>query len=357
MLELRLAKGLVGVSGMSTPVGNPKESEESPGSMWPKDLINLEAGETAWQVLKIRELSDLDRQDPFMVVDLGMLARRHQVFRQALPRVSPFYVVKCNSSPWVLHDLATLGTGFDCASQVELEQGLGLGVAPSRIIYYAACHGVRFLTFNSEGELIKVAQHHPGASTKFGASLEVCEHMLKSARDLGLAVVGTRAQDARHPIASRRPSPTAGACLRWAAGSGMTWVSWTSEGASLERRALTLKFEEGRGVEVIAEPGRFYAASVCMIAVNVIARKAVLEPGGWAGHYPGDLCPKLPLFSCTLYSPGCNAFDKLLLKEVQLPKLDVGDWLVFPSMGAYMSAMSSAFSGFPLPSHLLRHGT
>lgn len=58
--------------------------------------------------------------------------------------------------------------------QVELEQGLGLGVAPSRIIYanpckpvshieYAARHGVRFLTFNSEGELIKVAQHHPGA--------------------------------------------------------------------------------------------------------------------------------------------------------------------------------------------------
>lgn len=59
MLELRLAKGLVGVSGMSTPVRNPKESQESPGSMWPKDLINLEAGETAWQVLKIRELSPL----------------------------------------------------------------------------------------------------------------------------------------------------------------------------------------------------------------------------------------------------------------------------------------------------------
>ncbi|KAJ8781034.1 hypothetical protein J1605_001077 [Eschrichtius robustus] len=166
MSEPRLAEGLVGVSGMSTPVGNPKESEESPGSMWPKDLINLEAGETAWQVVlkKIRELSD----------------SRHQVFRQALPRVLPFYVVKCNSRPWVLRVLATLGTSFDCASQVELEQE----------------------------ELIKVAQHHPGArlvlrlwtqdsesilplSAKFGASLGVCEHMLKSARDLGLAVVGT----------------------------------------------------------------------------------------------------------------------------------------------------------------------
>lgn len=29
-------------------------------------------------------------------------------------------------------------------------------------------------------------------SAKFGASLEACERLLKSARDLGLAVVGTR---------------------------------------------------------------------------------------------------------------------------------------------------------------------
>ena len=29
-----------------------------------------------------------------------------------------------------------------------------------------------------------------------------------------------------------------------------------------------------------------------------------------------DLRPKLLLFSCTLYSPMCNAFDKLFLKEV-----------------------------------------
>ena len=55
-----------------------------------------------------------------MVADLGALASRHQAFCQALPRVSPFYAVKCNSSPWVLRVLAALGTGFDCASQVSL---------------------------------------------------------------------------------------------------------------------------------------------------------------------------------------------------------------------------------------------
>lgn len=60
MSEQCLAEGLGGVLGMSAPVGTSKESGESPGSMWPKDLILLEPGETAWQVVlkKIRELSD-----------------------------------------------------------------------------------------------------------------------------------------------------------------------------------------------------------------------------------------------------------------------------------------------------------
>lgn len=51
---------------------------------------------------------------------------------------------------------------------------LALGVAPSRIVYanackpvshirFAALHGVNLLVFDSEEELIKVAQHHPGA--------------------------------------------------------------------------------------------------------------------------------------------------------------------------------------------------
>lgn len=45
---------------------------------------------------------------------------------------------------------------------------------------------------------------------------------------------------------------------------------------------LAQDFPVGSGVEIIAEPGRFYAASACMAAVNIIAKKAVLQPGGWA---------------------------------------------------------------------------
>lgn len=37
---------------------------------------------------------------------------------RALPRITPFYAVKCNDSLSVLKTLASLGTGFDCASKV-----------------------------------------------------------------------------------------------------------------------------------------------------------------------------------------------------------------------------------------------
>lgn len=56
------------------------------------------------------------------MANLGVLASRHQVFHQALPQVSPFYAVKCSSSPWILRVLDALGTNFDCASQVSLGQ-------------------------------------------------------------------------------------------------------------------------------------------------------------------------------------------------------------------------------------------
>ncbi len=38
-----------------------------------------------------------------------------------IPKVAPFYAVKCNSDELLLKVLAELGTGFDCASKVSEE--------------------------------------------------------------------------------------------------------------------------------------------------------------------------------------------------------------------------------------------
>jgi len=40
-------------------------------------------------------------------------------WHKALPRVTPFYAVKCNDSEAVVKTLAVLGAGFDCASKVR----------------------------------------------------------------------------------------------------------------------------------------------------------------------------------------------------------------------------------------------
>ena len=47
--------------------------------------------------------------------------------------------MKCNYDPTLLRTLASLGTGFDCASKQEIVTILNLGVDPSRIIYANPC--------------------------------------------------------------------------------------------------------------------------------------------------------------------------------------------------------------------------
>jgi ornithine decarboxylase len=74
----------------------------------------------------------------------------------------------------VLKSLVSLKTGFDCASLVEMQTMLGLGVDPAKLIYahpckppshvrYALEHGVELMTFDNEDELQKIQSIHPAA--------------------------------------------------------------------------------------------------------------------------------------------------------------------------------------------------
>jgi hypothetical protein len=60
-------------------------------------------------------------EDPFYVVDLGIVASQLARWRAAFPRVVPYYAVKCNPDPVVVRLLASLGCNFDCASRGEIE--------------------------------------------------------------------------------------------------------------------------------------------------------------------------------------------------------------------------------------------
>lgn len=77
----------------------------------------------------------------FFVADLGAVVRKHFCFLKYLPRVRPFYAVKCNSSLGVLKVLAELGLGFSCASKdgsVHCHPGLPLSESPEPEVRSAA---------------------------------------------------------------------------------------------------------------------------------------------------------------------------------------------------------------------------
>lgn len=111
-------------------------------------------------------------EDNFFVYDVGRLARSFACWNEAMPRVEPFYAVKCNPEPAIVAALTALGCGFDCASKAEVDLVLQLGAAPSRVIYANPCKkpselralassGVDVTTFDSADELFKVKQLHP----------------------------------------------------------------------------------------------------------------------------------------------------------------------------------------------------
>uniref|UniRef100_A0AAG5DNR0 Orn/DAP/Arg decarboxylase 2 N-terminal domain-containing protein n=1 Tax=Anopheles atroparvus TaxID=41427 RepID=A0AAG5DNR0_ANOAO len=56
-------------------------------------------------------------------------------------------------------------------------------------------------------------------------------------------------------------------------------------------------------------------------------------------------CPHWPT---SLWGPTCDSAD-IICERLELPELEVGDFLVFRAMGAYGATVASRFNGFPIP--------
>ncbi|KAI0471814.1 pyridoxal-dependent decarboxylase [Xylariaceae sp. FL0804] len=263
------------------------------------------------------EICEPGDEDTFFVGDLGEVYRQHMRWKKNLPRVKPFYAVKCNPDPKVVQLLAGLGTGFDCASKAEIEQVLHLGVDTSRIIYaqpcktnsyvrYVANQNVRQMTFDNADELRKIAKLFPAAelylriltddsaslcrlSLKFGASLHETDGLLGLAKELGLNVVGVSfhvGSGASDPLAFLRAVQDAHVVFKQAYAHGFDMktldVGGGFSGDSFEAMALVLREALDEyfppHINIIAEPGRYYVSSAFTIACNIIARRTMDNP-------------------------------------------------------------------------------
>ncbi|XP_075054685.1 ornithine decarboxylase-like [Mixophyes fleayi] len=364
-------------------------------------------------------------EDAFFVADLNDVIQKHLRFLQELPRVRPFYAVKCNSSDEILQVLAALGTGFDCASQDEIKMILGMGVPATDIIYahtckqpshirYAAKHGVNRMTFDCESELVKVAKNHPTAemilristdddgsisclNKKFGAPLEICAYLLKVAKSLHVMVTGVsfhvgsgsgNPQSFHQCIGDARRLFDIGNTLGHKMkvldiGGGFPgnpdFHPRFEEFTAVIVQSLDQYFPSKEDVEIIAEPGRYYVCSAFTLAVNIITKKEGYVKGadgkerrklsyylndGLLGsflHYnlcredkslkptvEKDVLPSAERFPSKLWGP-CLTEKDVLFEEIDLPELEMGDWILFQNMGAYHMTLRTTFNGFPSP--------
>lgn len=287
------------------------------------DFTMVEEGFAARDLMEeiINDVSQTEDRDAFFVADLGDVVKKHIRFLKALPRVKPFYAVKCNSSKGVVQTLAELGAGFDCASKTEIELVQSIGVTSENIIYanpckqisqikYAAKNGVQMMTFDNEVELSKVSRNHQNAkmvlriatddskssgrlSVKFGAPLKSCRRLLEMAKNLNVDVIGVSFHVGSGCCDSKAyVQSISDARLVFEMASEFGYKMWLldigggfpgtddakvrfEEIAAVINPALDLYFPEGSAVEIIAEPGRYYVASAFSLAVNIIAKKVV----------------------------------------------------------------------------------
>ncbi|XP_060679234.1 antizyme inhibitor 1-like [Hemiscyllium ocellatum] len=397
------------------------ELEES----YPFDL--LEEKTTLNDVIdnRIREHTvEQTERNAFFVADLGNVVKKNIRWKNVMTHVKPFYTVKCNSSHSVIEVLAGLGTGFACANKNEITLVQSLGVTSENIIYtnpckqisqikYAAKKGINIMSCDNSVELLKIARNHRSAellidiaiadsceenemSLKFGATLKDCRHLLESAKELGVQVVGVRfhvpsssgnMEAYLHALADAR------CVFDMAAEFGFNMnildigggFSETDGELELEKVCdaidplLDIYFPSESGIKIIAEPGSYYVNSAFTLAVNIVAKKAVArdsqdqsgvvvssvndEPffiyyisdgvyGSFASSLYGTVnaIPILhkkpnsgePVFASSLWGPSCDGLDQVV-EHCLLPELSVGDWVIFENMGAY-TLEQSAFS-------------
>ncbi len=342
---------------------------------------------------------------PLLVLSLEQIEKNYRLLRTHLPRVKVFYAIKANPHRRILELMRDLGSNFDVASDGEIMELSSLGVDGSRMIYanpmktvngLRACRnaGVGKMTFDSAGEIDKMARECPGATVllriridnssahvdlnkKFGAAREQALELLLKARDAGLDAAGiafhvgsqtTSADPYLYALDIAREIfeevAAAGMQLRIMDIGGGFPIPEPKVRFNLQEMLNQINArldEDFPGVEIWAEPGRF----ICGTAVNLITSViGVTERGGqpWYfldeglyGTFSGVLFDqwdfKLISFkegeqvAATFAGPSCDSLD-IMFRGKMTVRQEEGDLILVPICGAYTSASATTFNGF-----------
>jgi len=343
--------------------------------------------------------------DSFYVLNLQILKKVFREWENALPHVRPFYAVKCNPNPAILKCLAELGSNFDCASPAEIQAVLDMGIDPERILYANPCkrpddicfaknNKVLRTTFDSVCELKKIAKEMPSGElilriraddpsarcnlgVKYGAQEHEWDILLFTAKMLGLEVIGVSfhvGSFASSPYVFSGAIEKALKAVDLARDHGFSPRIIDIGGGFSSVHSLPRDLTVPEGIELFAEPGRFFAERTMTLYTPVIGVKGsgltISESlyGAFNCILFDHAQPRVikvidefgnkiegSIISRTIFGSTCDGAD-IIYKEYALPEgTEEGSWLVWENMGAYTLAATTRFNGIPFNDRQIIH--
>ena len=345
----------------------------------------------------------------FYIVNIKKIVEQYEKWVEHLPRVRPFYAVKCNPNPIITKLLNGFNIGFDCASKNEISQIISQGTNPEDVIFanpckasgqikFARSEDVDLMTFDDVHELYKIKLYHPHAklvlriavddsksickfNCKFGAHQDEIKHILNIAKSLDLNVtgvsfhVGSNCSDAKtfyNALNEVKKVFDMASEIGFSfnlvdIGGGFPGYDKegdvTFEDITKEINRGLCDFFPDETIQIIAEPGRYFVCSSHTLVTNVIGKKKIgdkfiyyLNDGIYGSfncvyfdHVKPNIMPYNErdgkLYESTVFGPTCDSVD-IISESSQLPDLAIGEWVYVENFGAYTIAAASTFNGF-----------
>lgn len=329
--------------------------------------------------------------DSFYIYDPKALESAYEEWKRVFPTVTPFYAVKCNPDPRILMALASFGSSFDCASRAEIDSVLKLGVTPARIIYANPCKhpldiewaktkNITLTTADSVCEIEKIAgkgyevvlrirSDDPGCrcnlGIKYGAQKSEWKDLLEACKRLNVPVVGASFHVGSMAKGVDAYNGGVEDCILLTEmardyGFDPNIIDIGGGFSSSTIHEFSSKINLDSKLKFIAEPGRYFAENTMTLVTLVIGIKGsgvtiseslygafncmLFDHASPTPEFIGDSNTMVPR---TIFGSTCDGGD-IIYKTCLVPdNLKVGDWINWPSMGAYTSAAVTTFNGIP----------
>ncbi len=371
------------------------------------ELIN----EKTWtKVLNYIALTD--KESPYLLIDSELVREKVSLIGKGIRNSKVFYAVKANPDIEVLKLLNSLGTGFEIASEGELQMLASIGVEPERIITsnpmktfkfleQAVDYGVTYYAYDSNAEVEKLARHAPGCnvyvrlsvpnegsewplSKKFGVEMDEAAELLFYAKEKGLNPVGitfhvgsqcnnvynwnAAVDKARDLWEAAGQNGVKLKMLNIGGGYPIRYTKNVVDIETIEKKVNKVICQKlPHDIDVFIEPGRAVVGDAGVFVSTVIGKAKrgdenwlYIDVGVFNGlmesiggiKYAYVVGSRSDVMTWTLAGPSCDSFD-VIDREVELPEPETGNRLLILSSGAYTISYASEFNGFSIPKTIL----